>query len=209
MAKNHIDKRLAVTAAVDVIAGNADLLSEILLRLPARSLIKFTLVCKLWFSIINSMQFRWLQIYIGDAIKVTQSCNGLMMCVISSKTEVFELKLGIVYNSAKNEYHKLPNPYVMYYEVVYGYNLIFDPSEPPYYKALCIKRLGTTFKGHFFGTSDFEVSVYVPGNESLRSCCRFSPPYGMRFDSGVFWNSGIHWIGEYSVYVDAKSEKSL
>ncbi|OIT03274.1 PREDICTED: F-box protein At5g07610-like [Nicotiana attenuata] len=256
MEESHIDKRLVVTAAVDVIAGNVDLLSEILLRLPARSLIKFSLVCKLWFSIINSMQFRvshcralafssaptpsgiyfyncltnlqkveslpltynvtslpplqFLEVAanIGDGIKVTQSCNGLLMCVISTKTEVSELKLGIVYNPAKNEYHKLPNPYVMYYEVVYGYSLIFDPSEPPYYKALCIKRLGTTFKGHFFGTSDYEVSVYVPGNKSWRSCCRFSPPYGMRFDSGVFWNGGIHWIGEYSsVYFDAKSEE--
>ncbi|MCD7447240.1 hypothetical protein HAX54_026359 [Datura stramonium] len=257
MEENHMHKRLAVTTAVDVIVGNIDLLSQILLYLPARSLIRFCLVCKLWFYIITRTQFRLSHcrtlalsnalphsgVYFyncltnlqkidsiplndnvtslppvplldqvaaktGSSIKVTQSCNGLLMCVITSKNEVSDLKLGFVCNAAKNEYHPLPNPYVKYYEVVYGYYLIFDPSEPPYYKAFCIKRLGTTFRGFFFGSRDVEVSVYVPGTESWRSCCRFYANYTTRFDSGVFWNGAIHWIGEdSSVHFDAKSEE--
>lgn len=250
-------KRLAVTAAVDVIAGNVDLLSEILLRLPARSLIRFGLVCKLWLYIITRTQFRLshcrtlalsnvlphsgvyfynsltnLQKFdsvplndnvtslpplpfldqmaakIGSSIKVLQSCNGLLMCVINSKNELSDLKLGFVYNPAKNEYHTLPNPYAKYYEVVYGYYLIFDPLEPPYYKVFCIKRLGTTFRGLFYGSRDLEVCVYVPDTESWKSCCRFYANYTTRFDSGVFWNDAIHWIGEgSSVHFDAKSEE--
>uniref|UniRef100_A0A1S4BBV1 F-box protein At5g07610-like n=1 Tax=Nicotiana tabacum TaxID=4097 RepID=A0A1S4BBV1_TOBAC len=252
MAESHTDKRLAVIVTVDIIAGNADLLSEILLHLPARSLIRFSPVCKLWFSIITSMQFRLshsrtlafsntltpsgiysyncltnlqkveslplsdnvtslpplplldpIALKKGDAIevmqvKVMQSCNGLLMCVI--KTEAGNIKLGIVYNPANKEWCPLPSPYDKYYSNVY-YNLIFDPSEPPYYKALCIKCLGSYWL-------DVEVSVYVPGSESWRSCCRFSPPYDMRFESGVFWNGAIHWIGENSsIYFDANSEE--
>ncbi|XP_060212503.1 F-box protein At5g07610-like [Lycium barbarum] len=257
MEESHMHKRLAVTSGVNVIAGNIDLLSEILLRLPARSLIRFSLTCKLWFYIITGTQFRlshcrtlalsnalpYSGVYFynsltnlqnidsvpltgnvtnlpplplldqmaaktGYPVKVTQSCNGLLMCVISSRTEVSDLKLGFVCNPAKNEYHPLPGPYDKNYEVVCGYNLIFDPSEPPYYKVFCIKRLGTTFRGFSFGSTDLEVSVYVPGSESWRSCCHFYVDYTTRFDCGVFWNGAIHWIGEYfSVHFDAKSEE--
>ncbi|XP_016438022.1 F-box protein At5g07610-like isoform X2 [Nicotiana tabacum] len=252
-------KRLVVTSAVDVIAGNADLLYEILLRLPARSLIRFSLVCKFWCSIITSIQFRFSHsrtlafsnaltpsgIYfyncltdpqkveslpltdnvtslpplevvdhmaatLGDAlkdlhvkdtqVKVTQSCNGLLMCVITCKTGVSNIRRGMVYNPANKGCHLLPTPYDNKYSEVVCYNLIVDPLEPPYYKAVCIKHVDSY-------SSDVEVSVYVPGSESWRSCCRFSLPYGMRFDSGVFWNGAIHWIGEYSIYFDAKSQE--
>lgn len=48
----------------------------------------------------------------------------------------------------------------------------------------------------------------MPGTESWRSCCRFYANYTTRFDSGVFWNGAIHWIGEdSSVHFDAKSEE--
>ncbi|XP_060211653.1 F-box protein At5g07610-like [Lycium barbarum] len=223
MEESHMHKRIAVTAAVDVIAGNADLLSEILLCLPARSLIRFTVVCKPWCSIITNMQFRLSHcrtlassnalppsgIYfydcltnlqkieslplidnvtglppiqfldkmapkIGDTVKitqvkVTQSCKGLLMCIFTARTGVGNrnIKLGVVYNPAIKEYRPLPNPYDKYYEYV-SYNLIYDPSEPPYYKALCVTRLSWD--------SEIDVSVYVPGSESWRYCCRSSAP---------------------------------
>ncbi|XP_055809462.1 F-box protein At5g07610-like [Solanum dulcamara] len=257
MEESQMNKRLHVTTSMDVIFGNVDLLSEILLRLPARSLIRFGLVCKLWLYITTRTQFRLnhcrtlalsntlphsgvyfynnltnlqridsvtlndnvtslppvplldqMAAKTGSPVKVTQYCNGLLMCVITSKNEVSDLKLGFVYNPAKNEYHPLPNPYVKYYELIYGYYLMFDPLEPPYYKVYCVKRLGTTFRGFFFGSRDLEISVYVPGTDSWRSCCRFYANYTTHFDSGVFWNGAIHWLGESSsVHFDAKSEE--
>ncbi|XP_059317551.1 F-box protein At5g07610-like isoform X2 [Lycium ferocissimum] len=254
MDESHMHKKLAITAAVDVIAGNADLLYEILLCLPARSLIRFSIVCKLWRSIITSMQFRLSHcrtlafsnalppsgIYFYNCLtkpqkieslpitdnvtslppiqfldhmalnirdtyeitqaKVTQSCNGLLMCVFTARTDRITIKIGLVYNPANKEARLLPIPDKKYDEFVY-YNLIPDPSEPPYYTALCVTRLGSWY-------SDIDVSVYVPGSESWRSCCRSSVPSFMDFNGGVFWNGAIHWIGEYSsVYFDVYSEK--
>ncbi|XP_060212506.1 F-box protein At5g07610-like isoform X2 [Lycium barbarum] len=248
-------KKLAITAAVDVIAGNADLLYEILLCLPARSLIRFSIVCKLWRSIITSMQFRLRHcrtlafsnalppsgIYFYNCLtkpqkieslpitdnvtslppiqfldhmapnirdtyeitqaKVTQSCNGLLMCVFTARTDRITIKIGIVYNPAKKEARVLRSPYKKYDDKLVYYNLIFDPSEPPYYKVVCVTRLGSWF-------SDIDVSVYVPESKSWRSCCRSSVPSFMNFESGVFWNGAIHWIGEYSsVYFDVNSEE--
>ncbi|OIT39837.1 PREDICTED: F-box protein At5g07610-like [Nicotiana attenuata] len=42
------------------VTGNTDLLTEILLRLPPKSLLRFQTVCKDWFSIISSQRFRLL-----------------------------------------------------------------------------------------------------------------------------------------------------
>ncbi|XP_059317549.1 F-box protein At5g07610-like [Lycium ferocissimum] len=253
MEESHMHKKLALTAAVDVIAGNADLLYEILLCLPARSLIRFSIVCKLWFSIITSMQFRLshcrtlafsnalplsgiyfyncltnlqkieslaladnvtslpplqfldqFNLSIGSAddvteFKVTQSCNGLLMCIFTVRSHVGTIKRGIVYNPANKEVLLLPTPYKKYDGCI-CYNLISDPSEPPYYKALCVTRLGGWY-------SNIDVSVYVPGSNSWRSYCRVAA-HDMCYDSGVFWNGAIHWIGEFSsIYFDVNSEK--
>ncbi|KAK4768743.1 hypothetical protein SAY86_026893 [Trapa natans] len=46
-----------VSLAAEFISGNADLLGEILLRLPARSLVKFKCVSKLWLSTISHPHF--------------------------------------------------------------------------------------------------------------------------------------------------------
>ncbi|XP_059317555.1 F-box protein At5g07610-like isoform X1 [Lycium ferocissimum] len=251
MEDSQMYKKLLVTAAVNVIAGNVDLLSEILLRLPARSLIRFSIVCKLWCSIITGIQFRlshcrslafsnalspsgiYFYNYLtyqkiislpladnatslpplplldqfinssigGDTVtefKVTQSCNGLLMCIFTASTTRITIKKGIVYNPANGECCLLPT-YKKCDQFVY-YNLISDPSEPPYYKVLCLTRMG-------YGYSDIDVSVYVPKSYSWRSCCHFSAPR-MAFDSGVFWNGAIYWISKYSsFYFDVKSEK--
>ncbi|XP_021282905.1 F-box protein At5g07610-like [Herrania umbratica] len=46
-----------ISPAADAIASNEDLLTEILLRLPAKPLLKFKSVSKEWFSLISSSQF--------------------------------------------------------------------------------------------------------------------------------------------------------
>ena len=43
--------------AAEVIAGNAELLTEILIRMPAKSLIRFKCVSKDWFSLISNSPF--------------------------------------------------------------------------------------------------------------------------------------------------------
>ncbi|KAK4359650.1 hypothetical protein RND71_021879 [Anisodus tanguticus] len=48
----------------------------------------------------------------------------------------------------------------------------------------------------------------VTVSDSWRSCCRSSVPLFMGFDSGIFWNGAIHWVGDYfSIYFDANSEE--
>ncbi|MCD7447239.1 hypothetical protein HAX54_026358 [Datura stramonium] len=260
MEESNMHKNLAVIAAVDVIASNADLLSEILLRLPARSLIRFSIVCKRWFNIITRRQFslshsRTLALSNGlspsgiyfyncltklqkieslsltddnvislpslqfldeltniiiingdhivevDEFRVTQSCNGLLMCLFTTTSDAVTTRKGFVYNPANKASRVLPPVYENCADEFVYYNLISDPSKPPYYKVLCVARIDNNWY------SDIDASVYEPGSDSWRRCCTVSAPE-MGFDSGVFWNGAIHWIGEYvSLYFDVNSEK--
>ncbi|XP_016475287.1 F-box protein At5g07610-like [Nicotiana tabacum] len=55
------DRSVDFPASGTEITGNADLLTEILLRLPPKSLLRSQTVCKYWFSLISSQSFRRLQ----------------------------------------------------------------------------------------------------------------------------------------------------
>ncbi|KAK9286946.1 hypothetical protein L1049_015354 [Liquidambar formosana] len=50
-------KRSLHSPAAETVAGNGDLLSEILLRLPVRSLMRFESVSKKWLSLISDPHF--------------------------------------------------------------------------------------------------------------------------------------------------------
>ncbi|KAF3624086.1 hypothetical protein FXO38_30436 [Capsicum annuum] len=247
-----MDKKLVI-AAVDVIASNTDILCEILVRLPASSLIRFSAVCKLWYSIIMSMPFRIHHsrclafanalpptgIYFynclakvqnleslsltdnvsslpplhdelttsttigGDVVevidfKVTQSCNGLFMCILTERSNTSTSRKGLVYNPVNKFRYVLPTC-TMSDEWEY-YNLISYP-EPPYYKALC----ATYLAGGNLGVSS--MGLYMLEGDSWRHCGSMDAT-GHGFDSGVFWNGAIHWIGVYfSVYFVVSSEE--
>ncbi|KAF7130869.1 hypothetical protein RHSIM_Rhsim10G0184300 [Rhododendron simsii] len=49
--------KLSLTRSAEIIASNVDLLTEILLRVPAKSLIRFKSVSKQWLSLISDTQF--------------------------------------------------------------------------------------------------------------------------------------------------------
>ncbi|XP_009780933.1 F-box protein At5g07610-like [Nicotiana sylvestris] len=55
------DRSADFPASVTEITGNADLLTEILLRIPPKSLLRSQTVCKYWYSLISSQSFRRLQ----------------------------------------------------------------------------------------------------------------------------------------------------
>ncbi|PHU18637.1 hypothetical protein BC332_14332 [Capsicum chinense] len=74
-------------------------------------------------------------------------------------------------------------------------------NEPPYYKALC----ATYLAGGNLGASS--MGLYMIEGDSWRHCGSMDAT-GYGFDSGVFWNGAIHWIGVYfSVYFVVSSEE--
>ncbi|KAI5679688.1 hypothetical protein M9H77_00915 [Catharanthus roseus] len=60
IARNHFSSSSSSSAAAVLISENADLLNEIFLRLPPKSLLRFQCVSKLWLSAISNPNFRRL-----------------------------------------------------------------------------------------------------------------------------------------------------
>ncbi|THG15539.1 hypothetical protein TEA_024733 [Camellia sinensis var. sinensis] len=123
--------------ASELIAGNVGLLSEILFRLPPKSLIRFKSVSKDWWSNTNTT--------------ILHSCNGLLLCL--NGTTRF-----IVCNPTTKKHKILPYPvgissscFVKQFSVIltesgpihnnFDAYLAFDPSKSPHYKVVLNNRL--------------------------------------------------------------------
>lgn len=121
------------------------------------------------------------------------------MCILTVRSNTGGTsRKGLVYNPVNKFFHILPI-FKKNDECVY-YNLIPDPSGPPYYKVLCVVNLDILH-------SALNMGLYMLESDSWRYCCPiYSTEVG--FDSGVFWNGAMHWFGKYySLYFDVNSEK--
>ncbi|KAF7152917.1 hypothetical protein RHSIM_Rhsim01G0014600 [Rhododendron simsii] len=116
--------------AEEVIANNVDILTEILLRVRAKSLIRFKSVSKHWFSLISSSQFStthsrrnpnpsisgwffsWKSIPLYHPIynpipqTITHSCNGLLLYEFAYLTP----PVYMVCNPTTGKYALIPKP---------------------------------------------------------------------------------------------------
>ncbi|KAH0677762.1 hypothetical protein KY285_025563 [Solanum tuberosum] len=124
-----------------IVVSIDDLLIEILLRVPIRSLLCFKTFDYVHFDKKNPPKppFKNLK-FIKDSsgISILQSCNGLMLCSNSpsrlAKTNYY------VCNPTTKHYTALPKS-VLETEnsKIHGISLAFDPAKSPHYKVICVR----------------------------------------------------------------------
>ncbi|KAI9124708.1 hypothetical protein K1719_004630 [Acacia pycnantha] len=232
MSNSDADRYRVLSA--EIIGENEDLLIEILIRVPAKSLIRFKCVSKRWLSIISQPEFcrrhalhhpsskvsgiflrhtpggtqsdfQFLSLNSNysvspptslhfpsdaNAIKILQSCNGLLLC--SSLGKFGTPRKYSVYNPTTRQFSVLPQSYPLVRQsiAIFGVNLAFDPTRSPYYTVVCVRA---TVESCYF----YQIMIYSSesdtGNWRL-SGSPFNAPYDMAFGDGVYWNGAIHWI---------------
>ncbi|KAF7153141.1 hypothetical protein RHSIM_Rhsim01G0013600 [Rhododendron simsii] len=171
-----------ISPAVESIANDVDLLTEILLWLPAKSTIRFKIVSKHWLALLSDSQFArdhcsrnprpsisGLYFYFENTlssvslqgghrnlpsvslpkskIRVTHSCNGLLLCYISS-THHYSPQY-IVCNPTTSKYTLPPKPVGLVRHL--GAYLAFDPSKSPHH-----------YKVILFGYDPCQIDIYSP-----------------------------------------------
>ncbi|XP_058202874.1 F-box protein At5g07610-like [Rhododendron vialii] len=206
-----------ISPAAEIIANNVDLLTEILLRLRAKSLILFKSVSKHWFSLISNSQFSitlsrrnpnpsissWFFSSMppehSTRPTITHSCNGLLL-IRYPPTMHF-----LVFNPTIQKY-RLIIPYPSIYSS--GSNLVrlhayldFDPSKSPHYKVVLLIIYGcpTSFNVGIDIYSSGSMSwkqIHAHGNELIHAA----------FSGGVFY-----WFGDENMLVgfDVDSAKMI
>ncbi|KAF7152842.1 hypothetical protein RHSIM_Rhsim01G0014100 [Rhododendron simsii] len=210
--------------AEEVIANNVDILTEILLRVRAKSLIRFKSVSKHWFSLISSSQFStthsrrnpkpsisgwffsWKSIPLYHPIynpipqTITHSCNGLLLYEFAYLTP----PVYMVCNPTTGKYALIPKPI----EFSSGPKLLrlwgssylaFDPSKSPRYKV--------AFVGFYPGILNIHIYIYCSESASWKQI--LAP--GTRRGHTAICGGVIHWLNDDNIVVgfDVYSEKMI
>nr|XP_043625175.1 F-box protein At5g07610-like [Erigeron canadensis]XP_043625176.1 F-box protein At5g07610-like [Erigeron canadensis] len=241
-------------SSVYAVISNDDLLIDILLRLPASSIVGLRSVSKRWLSLIAGPVFTlwwsqkrnvnrspfgfFLQRYITcenyayvprdirfavnrspplntttnfgfdfpdeGNVEILQSCNGLLLCRYSIKTDEHHgydpSDTHYVYNPSINQFMKLPSPCNLIGVDSYsigGMRLTFDPIESLYYKLVFAT---TKHDGHHF-----YVEIYTYSSETgTWSVCPDRFPKSddfFNFRCAKYWNNSLHWINKRTKHV--------
>lgn len=146
-----------------------------------------------------------------NGIRISQSCNGLLLCPTDfAYTSNDDVKY-YVYNQTTNESRLIPLPCyetedsVAVAVTVTAMNLAFDPSISQHYKVVSLSVVNMTY----FSYTRVDVYSSETGRwraskaEFPRDCDRLD------FSNGVFLNGAIHWAsyrGETSYYFDVENE---
>ncbi|KAK4355355.1 hypothetical protein RND71_024326 [Anisodus tanguticus] len=161
------------------IAGNDDLLREILIWLPVSSLLCFRCVSHHWRSLISDPDFRLLHTRRSSA----GATAGLFLFRKSDKST--------------NGYTNIPQPNIDDDDEIVAMNLGFDPSKSSNYKIVCIVRDKLELFRFFIFSSDTTIwkeSGQVRGD--------------FYFGRGVFLNGVIYFVSKHShfLYFDLDNE---
>ncbi|KAI5675492.1 hypothetical protein M9H77_06442 [Catharanthus roseus] len=169
------------SSAAEMIAENQDLMVEILLHLPVKSLLRFKCVSKQWKSMISNPyfahrhtrrnstrptssllilkrrgmlilslgndanspagfrtpSFNFLNVTPDFTLKILGSCNGLMLCSLSSAFNDYSFAYCVC-NLTTKRFTTFPRPGMVRNKPLLGVNLAFDPSESPHFKIVCV-----------------------------------------------------------------------
>ncbi|CAL5343819.1 unnamed protein product [Camellia sinensis] len=200
------------SSSAEQVAANDDLLTEILIRLPLKSLPRFKSVSKHWFSLISSPHFTRTRnvdpstvsglflhssSYIPNLgfIPVDTGKNATSIsfpglsdiCIINSCYGLILCKTTNRYhilNPLTKQFTTLPDPHPRHA----GLSLAFDPSRSPHYKVVCVWG-----PMHYNSYYYFYMEIYASETGSWRAS---GEPLGadmfMHLDGGVYWNGAIN-----------------
>ncbi|KAM3356972.1 F-box/kelch-repeat protein like [Capsicum galapagoense] len=193
----------------------ADLISEILFKLPLKSLLKFKSVSKSWLGLISSdnkyytrhrfmlgfdpRQLTWIFLRINptnQSIKAVGSANGLI-CVVISYSDLF------LWNPSIRKFKKLPSPRIGF---LYMYGFGYDELNDDYYKVVCLTQKVYDDDSHYN-----VGKIYSLKNNSWKRLDdfrigRLSNQTGMFVNGKLYWANTAKHFGCYSdwdiIFVD-------
>ncbi|KAL0341362.1 UNVERIFIED_CONTAM: F-box protein [Sesamum radiatum] len=203
------------TSAAEEVAYNDDVLMEILLLLPAKSLVIFKAVSKHWHSLLSTLSFSHLHtlrhckpqpsfllraapslfFYFNPTIKkfLQFHLNFAHPKILQSCHGLLLLECGSSLSVNRDYYVYNPTTgdsrkLLLEKESLLGLQLAFDPSKSPHYKVICVSN--TSYSIHFC-----EIQVYDSGTRTWKRLEEvFTSSEFRKFDQGVYWNNGIYWI---------------
>ncbi|KAF9621693.1 hypothetical protein IFM89_026586 [Coptis chinensis] len=138
-------------------------------------------------STTKSAPFKSL-IFVNDpvGIKILQSCNGLLCCSGSFRTNS---KTYYIYNPNTKQYTLLPKACSVPGSnrgFICSVSLAFNPLKSPDYKVVCMHNIGSDDEDH-------QISIYSSNTSSRRFVGGTFTASGLIYLSGIYWNGALHF----------------
>ncbi|KAG8372335.1 hypothetical protein BUALT_Bualt12G0055400 [Buddleja alternifolia] len=217
-----------------IIGGNDDLLMQILLFSPSKSLIRFQLVSKQWHSLISAPSFR--QLHTLRHCHRPKPQPSFLLCSTKSQLFYFDptvkklipfrfefpfvkilqscnglLLLEAKYTPYGRKDYYICNPTTMQYRnLMIGRTfsehlcLIFDPSKSPHYKVIRFMAKGQAHSGKEYIIDMYESETQTWKHWGKRRVINW------QFHNGVYWNGGMYFIrpcgNSYCFYLQEDQE---
>ncbi|XP_076906698.1 F-box protein At5g07610-like [Bidens hawaiensis] len=179
------------------VGSNDDLLTEILLRLPVASVLRFKSVSKHWLLLLSDSRFinRYDKLskspgFFASGIYVpfdpedrnapffnghiVQSCNGLLLCRNRDRYEYYVL------NPTTKQVATIP-PVP---GVILAASLVFHPTDCVHYKVICVGRLKL---------EKFQILIYSSDTGKWKVSIESFHPNTCFLDNGVYCNGVVYW----------------
>ncbi|KAJ6430723.1 hypothetical protein OIU84_018268 [Salix udensis] len=153
-------------SSADAVFGNDDLVTEILLRVPAKAVLKLKLVSKNWLSIISPTSFAIrhtrrnphtvsaLLLRFSSFFKEPPTHKHVSLDAARSKPTDY------IFNPTTRQFALLPLPpnEGKYFTRIH---LVFDPSVSPHYRVVCIQFFNSELKIYVYSseTTDWKLST--------------------------------------------------
>ncbi|KAK9292314.1 hypothetical protein L1049_020279 [Liquidambar formosana] len=207
------------SAAADAIAGNDDLLTEILRLLPTRSLFKFKSVSKHWLKLISSQDFsrRLNPNPTVSALFLPKSPHphGPVFDVVpldGKPSTAFPNLLPSVFilqscNGllCSDRYPENKLNYYIYNPTTHQFTLLPELEADLFSTVACVILAFDPRKSPDYKVlcvrlaypllNNHRIEIYSSKARSWRvSCESFTATGGINFGKGVYWNGAIHWI---------------
>ncbi|XP_027352690.1 F-box protein At5g07610-like [Abrus precatorius] len=210
-------QKLRSSSSAEEVAGSIDTLSEILLRLPAKSLLQLKCVCKQWLTLISDPNFchsHSLHNSTPCALLLSYSHNLYVLPLTpTSPTRLLSLDFlnrphlsvvrscnGLllchsnstyfVCNPTTRKFHTLTLPSPHQPRALY---LAFDPSTSPHYQLLSLQTL------HSQNSHQVPCVFHVYSSKTrswTHPQASFTAPSEIITASGVYCKGAIHWCND-------------
>ncbi|THF94268.1 hypothetical protein TEA_011494 [Camellia sinensis var. sinensis] len=231
MADASTAKRNPNPSSSETVANNDDLLNQILLYLPIRSLLRFKSVLG---GIPNPNNPRPSGLFLyRDSHQIHPDFDFLSLLNYESPSKppfnaltfvhdpsdlrILQSCNGLllcrglhlyIYNPTTSQFATLPQPPrrvlapLRCYTTFYAYNLAFDPSKSPHYKVVSVNFYCGLPDHYELDIYSSETGIWSPSGDPFTG--------DVSFNLGVFWNGALHWIstsGGDSLYFNVDKER--
>ncbi|THG03994.1 hypothetical protein TEA_007127 [Camellia sinensis var. sinensis] len=196
----------------ETVGNNDDLLNQILLYLPIRSLLRFKSVSKHRLSLITHPTSSTSEPPNQTPDLPDSSSTAIptksILSSISSLSSITNPHQNPLSKHSLSQFATLPQPPrcvlapLRCYTTFYAYNLAFDPSKSPHYKVVSINFSWGLPDHYELDIVSSETGLWSPSADPFNGDVSFNP--------GVFWNGALHWIstsGGDSLYFNVDEDR--